>query len=72
MVARVTEIAAEPSTQTAPNVATHVPKNSSITTALGSSPQNFSITLLVHTPINNELIINNTVATNKPVGDKTK
>ena len=48
----------------------HVPKNSSITTALGSSPQYFSITLSVQTPIINEPTTREIAAMNSHIGDR--
>lgn len=72
MVARAMATYAGASTNVAARVATHVPKNSSMTTALGSAPQYFSITLSDHTPMNNEASTRMKLAMNNIVGDRTK
>lgn len=53
-------------------VAIHVPKNSSITTDRGSSPQNLSITLSVQTPTKSETITNNMLITSNNVGEQNQ
>lgn len=72
MVARAMAKYAEPSTNVAAKVAIQVPKNSSMTTDLGSAPQCCSITLSVHTPTNKVNTTKNMLARSNVMGESMK
>lgn len=72
IVARLMVMYAGPETKVAASTAVHVPKNSSITTARGSSPQYLSMTLSVQIPIMKEANIKKHVTMNNVIGASTK